>query len=804
VTVPALRSLRTLRKHWTLAAIALFSLSLAMALGVISLSLSNTFLLLPPSAPQPDRLVSIASRSATEPAGQISYPDYVYFRDHNDVFTGVAAAPNSISVNEEINEHGEIKVMIRPVSGNYFDVMAIQPFMGRLLAPGDEGPKATVAVMTYSCWKHLGSDPGILNRKIAGFSIVGVAPPSFTGSFYGINGDLLVPLSNSSYLAIWREQREARHLTLLARLKPGVTLRAAQTEITALAAQLASAYPEADKNRGAAVARATLLPPDSVRTGQMVLGILVLVVILVLLIACANVANLLLAIAVGRRQESTIKLALGSSRARLVWEFLVESALLCASAAAIGYAVAAALIRRYSEISFHFPIVGSFAFGLNLHLDARVAALTLSLICIAILATGLAPALYASSPHLAEILSGENVVGGRRKQARRNILVIVQVALCTLVLAGMGLCQRSLYNLRHVNPGFSARNLVAVQVSPNQVSPNEDQNSVSEARGREFYRDVIDTARQLPGLESVCLANDLPLLGTSPAILQLSKTSDKVPVSSAIVDPAYFETFGIRLASGRLFTNHDGEANPEVAVINRKMAQKFWPNQDPVGQTILAADSPRRIQVIGVVADGKYLDLDEDPREFIYFSTVQHYQASIYLVARTTSDPRAAIVPLAQMLHKLGQRFVVEPFTFDEWINISLFTQRVVAGSVAGLSALALLLAVIGLFGAISYSVSERRKEIGIRVALGAGRRQLLGMILRQTLLVAGTGVAAGAILGFAATLVLRSQLYGIAAGEWIVLVPVSVAMLALSVAVACISANPWLSVDPLEAVRHA
>lgn len=255
--------MRVLSRHWKLAAIAVFSLSIAMALGVVSLSISNTFLLLPPAAAQPDRLVAIYDRSPSEAIGQISYPDYQYYREHNHVFSDIAAAPSSIGlVDDQDAGQREIKVSTRPVTGNYLSVMGIRPYLGRLLAPGDDDSSQTVAVMTWSCWKRLGADRNIVGRKIGGQTIVGVTPKEFTGSFYGLNGDLLVSIGRQDDGAAWRTKRDARQLFLIARLKPGVTRRQAQAEMEALSGQLASAYPSEDKNRTAIVTRATLLPPD--------------------------------------------------------------------------------------------------------------------------------------------------------------------------------------------------------------------------------------------------------------------------------------------------------------------------------------------------------------------------------------------------------------------------------------------------------------------------------------------------------------------------------------------------------------
>jgi hypothetical protein len=293
-------------------------------------------------------------------------------------------------------------------------------------------------------------------------------------------------------------------------------------------------------------------------------------------------------------------------------------------------------------------------------------------------------------------------------------------------------------------------------------------------------------------------------LGTSDEQVEFPGGGKKIGVSHAVVDSGYFDTFGIRLLNGRVFDSRDREGGPEAVVINHKMAEMFWPGQDPVGQPVTVGTTPRKAIVVGVVQDGKYLDLDEAPRPFLYYALSQHYLREIDIVARTKGDPNLLSLPLAQTLRALDLALGLNPMTFDAWMNLSLVTQRITAAAIGGLSALGLLLAIIGLFGAISYSVSERRKELGIRVALGARPGQLLQMVLRQTLLIAGSGIAIGLLLGVGATLMLRSQFYEVSAVEWTVLVPVSIAMLAVALIVAYLSARPWITINPMEAVRHA
>src|SRR6266850_574510 len=791
------RSIRFLHKHWKLTAVAVFSLSIAMVLGVVSLSIANTFALLAPAAADPDRLAMIYAHWPDEAIGEFSYPDYKYLRENNHVFTDIAASPHSIGIHTNWEGPHEVNLIETSVSDNYFAVLGIWPYLGSLFSPGDDNAKTKIAVMTYALWKRLGADLNIAGKTISGYRIIGVTPREFTGSFFGVNGDLFTPLLDPQDSSSWFTQRDARRLILIARLRPGVTKRQAQAELTTLSQQMALAYPKEDKDLRATVTRATLLPPDTIPAAEWILAILLALVVLVLLIACANVANLLLAVAVGRRQEAAIKLALGASRRRVIREFLRESAIICAISAVVGYFIAATLIARYSDIAIDVPGVGSFSFGLNLRLDATVGAFTAGLMLIAIVATGLGPAFYASSPNLAQIMSGEVVVGGTRRSARRNAFVIAQVAACSFVLIGMGLCQRSLYNLRHSDVGFSARNLVGAMLHQPQ--------GTSEAQWKQVYENLRGAVSAVPGVESVALARDVPLwLGFQQTPAQIPDSDKKIFARDNIVDADYFSTLGIRTLAGRVFNSGDRENTQDVVVINQKMAETFWPGQEAVGQFLLTGDPLRKAIVIGVTADSKNGNLDETPGPAVYYALSQHYQEKISIIARTGGDPILWVEPIDQTIRALGLVHISRPITFNEWINFNLLTQRITAGCVAALSALGMLLAILGLFGAISYSVSERKKEFGIRVALGARRRELMKMILRQTFWITGAGIALGMSLGVVATILLRSQFYGISPVELTVLLPVSAAMEAVSLLVAYMSARPWITIDPMEAVRHA
>ncbi|HEY7387578.1 MAG TPA: ABC transporter permease [Bryobacteraceae bacterium] len=786
---------RVLRRYWKLAAVSCFSLSIALALGIIGLGVPNTFFALPPAVSAPDRLVMIGSRYGSSAAGLVSYPDYDYFRKNNHVFTDIAAAPNSIGALGDFNFEGrQVSLLSRPVSGNYFAVLGIHPFLGRLFSESDDAD-AQIAVMTYSCWQRLGADPHIIGKTLAAHHIIGVTPPGFSGAFYGVEGDLftaLFPYDSSP----WRTDRTARRLSLSARFKSGVSKRQAQAELSGLSAQLASAYPREDRGWTAVVTRATALPPDAIGTAELMSSILVALLLLVLLLACANVANLLLAVAVGRTQEAAIKLALGAGRRRLIRDSLTESLVLCSFGGAFGYLIARAAIARFSSFSVTLPTMGVFSFSFHPRLDAMVLGFAVLLIVIATLATGFPSALHASSLHLAEILGGEMVASGKHRRMRGNILVAIQVAVCTLVLVGLGLCQRSLYNLRHVDLGFSARNLIAHTVLLQAEGYNE-------VRGKQLYQTLRRTAAAIPGVEAVTLAANLPLMGASAGPVQIPGGAKTISVGQSVVDANYFSTLGMPIVRGRPFSPSEREGSPPVVIVNQKMADLFWPGEDPIGKIVSAGNPMQNVTVVGVSANGKYEDLDELPQPFLYLPLSQHYLGYINVVVRTKGDPRRWSAPLTQALRNLRFKILFQPATLNDWMNLTLFRQRVAAGCFAILGALALLLSALGLFAAVSYSIRDRKKELAVRVALGSSPRQLLMMVLRETLSVAAVGVCVGILLGVSATMIFRSQLYGVRLAEWTSLAPAAGAMLLVSVLIGCISARRWIRTEPMEAIRH-
>jgi len=804
-------SLRILRKHWRLTSIAIFSLAIAMAAGAVGFSIFNTLLLRPPAVPAPEQLASIYTTTPTEEFSGTNYDDYKYYRDNNHVFRDISAFPYSISLVPIRYEHRTKSGLINAVSDNYFSVLGVQPILGRVFRRGEDNKASALAVLSYTYWKSLGADPNIVGKTVTvdrtSLTIVGVAPKSFVGTIFSDVPDLWIPLSTGAAMnpqaQDWRADRNNHILGLVGRLKPGVTRTAALADMQMLSQQLAAAYPATNKDRVAQLTETTMLPVDSVSSARIISAIILAIVALVLFAACSNVANLLLALANARRHEILVRAAMGATRVRLVRDLLLDSTLLAAGGGILGFLLASLGLRQLMQFKPYIPGLGVLPLTIDFRPDMRVAAATVALVFVAGLATGLVPGLYFSAPNLAGALSGEIAVGGTRKGRIRNALVMVQVAVCTVVLIGVGLCFRSLHNLERVNLGFSARNVAILTLDLRA-------NGYSEKQGRNMYGRMRDAARQIYGVESISLSSDLPLSGNGGSAEQVHVAGSPdtrqlgAGVSYLAVDQNYFSTLGIPVLAGRAFSAADTAEAPAVIVINHLMAEKYWPGENPIGKTARIASGNQVVTVAGVVGDGKYVDIDEPSRPFMYFDLNQRYQSTVYLLARTQGNAHQWLVPISDAMQKLDSQLFFQTLTLNDWTDFSLYVPRVTLVCTSAFGSLAFVLAAVGLYGAVFYSVSERKKELGIRVALGAAPRDLWRMILRQTSVVTATGVCLGILGGVITSTLVRSQLYGIHPAEWSVFLAVGLTMGVLTALTAYSAARPWIEADPMESVRHA
>jgi predicted permease len=804
-------SLRILRKHWKLTSIAVFSLAIAMAAGAVGFSVFNAILLRPPAVLAPNQLVTVYTAAPNEDFAGLCYDDYKYYRDNNQVFSDLMAFPYSISVTSIRFGDRPKDGLVNTVSDTFFSVLGVKPLLGKTFAKGDDDKLSGLAVLSYPYWRWLGADPNIAGKTLTinglQLTILGVMPSGFVGTIFSDLPDVWYPLSTEAAMNRqgndWRKDRNARPLRLVGRLKPGVTRSQALANMEAISSQLATAFPQTNKDRKAHLTDTKMLPVDSVSDAKTISAILLAIVALVIFAACSNVANLLLALAGARRHEILVRAAMGATRARLIRQVLMDSTLIAVGGGLFGFLLAFLGLLQLLRFRPYIPGLGPLPLTIDFRPDLTVLAATMALIFAVGLATGLVPGLYSSTPNLAGALSGEIAVGGTRKGRIRNSLVAIQVAVCTLVLVGVGLCFRSLNSLQHINIGFSTRKVAIVSTDVSSANYSEQQ-------GRQFFANMRETAKQIYGVQAVTLASDLPVSqnGGSLMQVQLKETpaaSDKgEQIAFEAVDENYFSTLGIPLLAGRVFTAADTPNGPPSIVVNHFLAEKYWPNQNPIGKTIRFDEGKRVANVVGVVVDGKYVDLDEPPRAFIYFDLNQRYQSIAYLLARTDGLPRQWLNPLHDAVQKLDPALFFQKMTLDDWLNFSLLVPEVTLVCVAGFGGLAFVLAVVGLYGAVFYSVSERKKEFGIRVALGAAPGDLWRMVLSQTSFVTAAGVLLGITGGIVASLLVRSLLYGIRPVEWIVFIAVALTMGVVTVLTAYSAARPWLRADPMESVRHS
>ena len=803
-------SLRILKKHWRLTFIAVSSLAIAMAAGTTGFSVFNALLLRPPAVLAPDRLLTVYSSTPTEEFGGFCDDDYAFYRDHNEVFSELMAFPYSIGMQPIVYDRRTKSGLTNAVSDTYFSVLGVQPLLGRGFARGDDDKPSAIAVLSYSYWNWLGADPNIVGKAVTvnnvRLMVIGVMPKSFVGTIFSDLPDVWYPLSTDVSAnhqgQAWRTDRTVRLLRMVGRLKPGVTRKQALAEVQTLSKQLASDYPKTNKDRIARLAETRMLPEDSVSSARIISAIIFAIAGLVLFAACSNVANLLLALASTRRHEILVRAALGATRKQLIWEAVVDSTLIAGAGGVLGFFLAFLGLRQLLQFKPFIPGLGAVPLTIDFRPDMTVMAATAALGFLVGLATGVVPGLYSSTPNLAGALSGEIAVGGRRKGRIRNSLVAVQVAVCTLVFIGVGLCFQSLNNLRHVNLGFTTRNIAILTSDLQSIGTSEEQ-------GRKLYANIREVALQTYGVESVSLAGDIPVSQNEGSVEQIHIAGSSTPsaagesVAFVLVDENYFSTLGIPLLTGRPFTSADEPQTPEVVIVNHSMADKYWPGQNPIGKTVQIENGHRVATVVGIVADGKYVDIDEPPRPFMYFDLNQHYQSVVYLLARTKAAPRRWLTPLSEALQKIAPGIFFMTLTIDDWLDFALFVPRITLFCIVGFGGLAFVLATVGLYGAVFYSVSERKKELGIRAALGASFHDLWNMILLQTSVVTASGVSLGVLGGVITSSLVRSLLYGIRPIEWTVFAAVALTMGLITALTAYSAARLWLRADPMESVRH-
>lgn len=801
--------LRQLRRNPGFSALAILCLTLGIGANAAVFSWVEGILFRPyPAVAHQERMLALAGTARGEPhATETSWPDLLDLQRGCrlvDAFivSKITGATLSIGERAEVAT-GSI------VSANYFDALGVRPILGRGFEPGeDSGHDAhPVIVISYQLWKtRYKGDPGIIGKtqrlNNVQHTIVGVAPEGFYGTFVGWAMNFWVPASMEDTFeggGYKLEDRGARWAETYVRLKPGVTREQAQEEITAVASRLEADYPATNRGRGIKLWPLWQTPFNNAGTLLPTLEIMLAVVAFVLLIACANVGNLLLVRSFHRRHEMTVRLALGAARSRLLRQLLTEGLMLAAMGAAGGLLVA--YWSRHA-LALLFPARAGRMMYLPGEIDWRVLALSACVCLLATLIVGLIPALQTRDIDIAGALKSDStsVVGARRTAWVRSSLIVVQVSLSFLLLVGAVLLMQSLQKIRTTSPGFSTARVVETGVS--LVASGYD-----EARSKVFQDQLIDRVRSLPGVESAAFARLTPLgygtySSTPIAVDGYVPPPDEQPsVFYNQVGPDYFATMDIPLISGREFTRADDENARLVAVVNETMVNRYWRGRNPVGRRLQA--NGKWLEVVGVVANSKYDSMREGPTPFFYVPLRQDFAKGPRLNIRTTLPLRSIQAALAREVRTLDPNLALyEMITLQEQVDRSTSPQLVAVTLVAILGGLALLLASIGLYGVMAYAVSQSARELGLRMALGAGPSDLLRLVMRRGLALAVSGAVFGAAAALALTRLLGDLLYNVSPRDPLAFGSAFAVITITSIAACVLPAWRAMRTDPARVLR--
>jgi predicted permease len=761
--------LRLLRRSPGFSILAILCLTLGIGANAAVFSWIEGILFRPyPAVAHQQRLLALAGTARGEvDATALSWPDFVDLQGSCTLFDSFFVS-KIMGTTLSIGDRAEVTTG-SIVSANYFDAIGVHPILGRGFEPGEDSGRNAhpVTVISYQLWqRRFKGDAQIIGKtqRLNGVfhTIVGVAPEGFYGTFVGWAMQFWVPASMEEIFesgGYKLEDREARWIEAYVRLKPGVTRQQAQQEISSVAQRLEAAYPETNRGRGIRLWPLWQTPFNNAGTLLPTLEIMLAVVVFVLLIACANVGNLLLVRSFARRHEMTVRLAIGAGRSRLMRQLFTEGLILSAFGAAGGLLVAHWC--RHALVLL-FPARGGVTMHLPGEIDWRVLALSAGICVLATLLVGLVPAMQTGKLDLASSLKADSasVVGGRGRAWVRSGLVVMQVSLSFVLLVGAGLLMHSLQKIRNSSPGFSTHEVLDTGVS--LVAAGYDAQ-----RAQNFQDELLARVKALPGVESAAYGRMTPLSYGSYSSTLISVDGYQPPpeeqptVEYNEVGPDYFATMGIPLMSGREFTRADDEKAALVAVVNETMASRYWRGGNPIGERVQVKG--RWMQVVGIAKDSKYESVRETPKPFFYVPLRQNFSRGVGLYIRTPLSSQTMAAALAREVHALDPNLALyEVITLQEQLDRSTSAQLVALTLVSVLSALALLLAAIGLYGVMSYAVSQSTRELGLRMALGAGASHLWRLVLARGLALTAGGVLLGAVAALGLTRLMQSLLYNV------------------------------------------
>jgi len=798
-------ALRRLRSSPGFTAAAVVTLALGIGANTTIFSLVNTVVFRQFGVERQSELVSLNIRTSQAQFPTLSYPDYKDYRDRNSVLSDMAIY-RFIAVNLNRSGAGNLRLWGYEVSGNYFDMLGVQAIRGRVLHPADDVKRGghPLAVISYSCWQsRFGGDPDVAGKKvkIAGldYTIVGVTPPAFIGTELVYTPEIFVPVAMAEQIeqSNWLDERGNDNALVVGRLKPGISMKSADAALNTIATALGREYKE---DAGVSI---VLSPPGM--AGNFLRGaitgfstVLMVVAGLVLLIACVNLASLLLARASDRRKETAIRLALGASRGQLLGQLLTESLVLAIAGGAAGILLASWLNNLVNawRPPIDIPVIPQVV------LDPRVLLFTAGVPLLTALLFGLAPALQSTRAKLIGAIKNEAPSEKLRRLNLRDILVTAQVALSVVLLIGSILVVRSLQHALSLNLGFEPRH--AAVLSYDFAAQGYD-----EQRGREFQRRLLEKVRSLPGIEAAGIIDGLPLtLNISNSGIHVEGRPDpragEIPLANMyFITPGYLKAMRTRLLAGRDLDQRDSKDAPLVALVNEAFVRQLLPGVDPIGRRFRHRTDGKWIQIAGVVEDGKYRSLGETPSPTVFEPMDQSWTAGQTLVARSPLAETETLRLLRRAVTELDPSLTVfSDGSLTSALGLALFPAKLVAVVLASFGLLAVVLATTGVYGIMAYAVSRRTREIGIRVALGAAPIEVLRVVLTRSALLLAVGIAIGFAMAFAAGQFFAQILYGISAHDPLTYL-CAIALMALVAFVACwVPARRAIRLDPLLALR--
>ena len=803
-------SFRSLLKNPGLTLAAILSLGLGIGANTTIFTWVQAVLFRPiPLAADPSSIRIAAMQNREGQSRSWSYPNFVDFRDRTKMLDIVGQDDQTFNI--AVDQTAE-RAWGALVSGNYFEVMGIRPAAGRFFTAKDDVTPGghPVAVLSYANWqRRFAGDPAVIGKQVTinntPITIIGVAPEGFIGSFLGVSSAAWVPMAMQKEMmgGDRMNQRGNGWFQSIVRLKPGVSAEQAQAEASSIMAQLEQEYPDFNEGRRLRIVQTWEAPFGAGTVLAPLLGVLSVLVALVLVIACANVANLLLSKAVSRRREVAVRLSLGASRTRLIRQLLTESFMLAAFAGIIG----AVMAYWTMDVIMAFVPPVDMPIDLGLRMDTTTLLFALGVSMVTGLVFGLAPALQASSNQTINALKeeGRSGSGGRTTGRLRNALVVAQVAVCLVLLVGATLFLRSFIAAQSLSPGFDASHVVTASMDMFPSGYTGD-------RHREFQRRAIEAVQAVPGVQSAAFGSRLPLgfggnNSTSVGVEgYVPRENEEIVINYSTIGPNYFETMGIPIRQGREYNDTDTLQSPRTLVINETMAKRYWPEGKALGGKIRLGQN--LAEVIGIVADSKYSSINERPLAQLFFPMSRSETSTLRLFVKTAGDPAPLVAEVRNAIRGIDATLpVYDARTLNEHMQIAVFAQRMAANLLGAMGVLALLLAAIGLYGVMAYAVSQRTQELGIRLALGASPGSLLGMIVGQGMKLTVIGLAIGlaiALGAFGSIGAVRSLLPGISPMDPITFVTVPIVLGSIALLASWIPGRRAGKVDPLVALRYA